>query len=106
MITVAERIIALRDEHELTRAEMAKRLGINKSSITRYENGEINPNLDMLIKISEQFGVSLDWLAGQDDENESEETKIRKYIPIIKECIKNDISPESLLKAVELLKTL
>lgn len=106
MITVAERIIALRDEHELTRAEMAKRLGINKSSITRYENGEINPNLDMLIKISEQFGVSLDWLAGQDDENESEETKIRKYIPIIKECIENDISPESLLKAVELLKTL
>lgn len=98
MEDVSKRLIKLREENGLSKIEMASKIGINKSSITRYESGEIKPNLDMMITISKTFGVSLDWLAGFDTEKEV------KYSPVIRECIESDIKPERLMQAVKLLK--
>lgn len=98
MKDIKERIVQLRKENDLSRLDLAKRLGINKSSITRYENGDMRPALDVMMKISEMFNVSLDWLAGYETEEES------KYESIIKECIKMGVSPEKLKKFIELMK--
>lgn len=98
MVETSERLIQLREEHGLTRTEMAKKLGINKSAITRYETGGYKPTLDALINLHNVFGVSLDWLAG------FEVDEIRKYDPIIEDCIKSEITTERLKRAVDLLK--
>lgn len=66
MSSINSRLVELREMHNLSRIEMAAKLGVNRSTITRYETGNIRPDLDMLLKIKEMFGVSLDWLAGDD----------------------------------------
>ena len=97
MIKVAERLRELREDYELTRIEMAKRLGVNKSTITRYESGMMYPTIEMLVKIRETFGVTVDWLVGADTNG------IDKYIPAIEECIKSGITPETLMLSVTAL---
>jgi len=98
MKTINQRLIQLREDNGLTKIEMARKLGINKSAITRYELGEYKPTLDVMIKIHDVFGVSLDWLAGFDVD------EVRKYDPIIKECIDANVSAERLKRAIDLLK--
>jgi transcriptional regulator with XRE-family HTH domain len=98
MNNVGERIRELRERNNLDKTEFAKSIGVNKSSITRYEDGIRQPNLDVLIKIKETFGVTLDWLAGFDTDEAVE------YSAIVKDCIKSDISSENLNDAVKFIK--
>jgi Predicted transcriptional regulators len=98
MENVTNRLIQLRQEHGLTQMEMAKRIGTNKSTISRYESGEIKPNLDAMLKIREAFGVSLDWIAGLDtDDNVS-------YGVVISDCINSEITAEDLSDAIAFIK--
>jgi transcriptional regulator with XRE-family HTH domain len=90
MARLADRMKELREEHDLTRLEMAQRLGVNKSTITRYESGDMNPTIEMLLKIRELFGVTVDWITAADTDGED------KYVPAVKQCIKEGISPEAL----------
>ena len=98
MEKIGNRLFELRNDNKLTMSEMSEKLGVHKSTITRYETGEIKPNLDMMILISKTFGVSLDWLAGFDVRETA------KYDPVVKACIDADITPERLMQAVNLLK--
>lgn len=52
-------IIAARKEQNITQAELAKRVGTQKSNISRLESGNYNPSLDFLAKVAESLGKSL-----------------------------------------------
>lgn len=54
-----EQIIRARKEQNITQAELAKRVGTQKSNISRLESGNYNPSLDLLIKVAESLGKSL-----------------------------------------------
>lgn len=54
-----EQIIAARKEQNITQAELAKRVGTQKSNISRLESGNYNPSLDFLSKVAESLGKSL-----------------------------------------------
>ena len=54
-----EQIIRARKEQNMTQAELAKRVGTQKSNISRLESGNCNPSLDFLTKVSEALGKSL-----------------------------------------------
>lgn len=54
-----EQIIRARKEQNMTQAELAKRVGTQKSNISRLESGNYNPTLDFLIKVSEALGKNL-----------------------------------------------
>lgn len=54
-----EQIIKARKELNMTQAELAKRVGTQKSNISRLESGNYNPSLDFLTKVSEALGKSL-----------------------------------------------
>lgn len=60
----SENIRNLRTERGLSQTELAKRLGVNKSIISAYENQERLPSLNMLAKLSYQFNVSMEYLIG------------------------------------------
>jgi transcriptional regulator with XRE-family HTH domain len=47
---------------DVTQGEFAKRLAISQSQLSKYERGLVAPPADVLIRIKEQFGVSIDWL--------------------------------------------
>lgn len=52
-------IITARKENNMTQAELAKRVGTQKSNISRLESGTYNPSLDFLIKIARGLGKEL-----------------------------------------------
>ncbi len=55
-----QQIILARKDLHLSQADLAKRVGTQKSNISRLESGNYNPSLDMLAKIAEALGKSLD----------------------------------------------
>lgn len=48
-----------RKEQNMTRAELAKRVGTQKSNISRFESENYNPSLDFLAKVAEALGKNL-----------------------------------------------
>ena len=43
----------------MTQAELAKRTGIPRSNITRFESGSYNPSLELLVRIAAALGMNL-----------------------------------------------
>jgi len=62
----AIRIKNLRRAKELNQVQLAKKLGVKKQSISNWENDNIMPSIDTLIRIADFFHVSTDYLLGRD----------------------------------------
>jgi transcriptional regulator with XRE-family HTH domain len=58
------RLRELRENKELTQTQVAKRLGLSKTTISGYENNIKTPSLDVLVKLSILYGVSSDYILG------------------------------------------
>ncbi len=59
-----ERIKELRKSMGINQVEFGRRLHVTKQCISNWENGNIQPSIDMLIKIAETFSVNTDYLLG------------------------------------------
>lgn len=90
------RIAMLRRESGMNQMELAKYLKLSQQTISKYENGKADPDKDTLIKLSELFNVSTDYIIGNSDKrNHSELTykdnrDIAKTLALLKEQIKNN----------------
>ncbi len=58
-----ERLRILRKIHGLTQAEFANRIQISQPGLGRYEAGLRVPDIFVTMKIVDEFGCSLEWLA-------------------------------------------
>lgn len=56
------KIKELRISHGLNQVELGEKLSVTKQTISNWENNNIQPSIDMLIKIADFFGVSTDYL--------------------------------------------
>lgn len=61
------RIKKLREEFHMTQQELADKLNGAKSTIAMYENETRKPSMEVLIKLSEIFNCSIDYLLGKSD---------------------------------------
>ena len=52
----------IRKDQRLTQLKVAMDLNISREALSHYENGKREPSIDMLIKMSEYFNVSIDFL--------------------------------------------
>ena len=87
-ILLNERIKQLRTERGLSQVELAEKLGISKQSVSNWENDNIQPSIEMLLKLSHIFSVSTDYLLGEDSRQFLEITGLnQKYIPHIQQII-------------------
>lgn len=62
-----ERIRLLRKSYHFSQQELAGRLGVSKQSVSNWENGNILPSIDMLMKLAKMFSVSTDYILGLDN---------------------------------------
>lgn len=62
------KIKLLREEAGMTQKEMALKLNTSNKNIWAYENGNAEPNIDMLKKIADLFTVSIDYLVERTDD--------------------------------------
>lgn len=58
------RLKQLRQERGLTQQQLADALGLNSVTYLRYEKGQREPSIDLLIVFAEYFDVSIDFLVG------------------------------------------
>lgn len=58
--TIAKNLIALRTKAHLTQVQLAEMLNYSDKAVSKWERGEAVPDLRVLIRLSEIFGVSLD----------------------------------------------
>ena len=68
MVTMAQRIEALRTEKGLSRPALSAALGLPKSAAEKFETGRQTPTQDQQQKLASFFGVSLFYLRGESDD--------------------------------------
>lgn len=78
------RIKALREDRELRQADVARETGIDQRTLSNYETGKTNPDSFAIIKLSQFFGVTCDYLLGVNDINIPDKASIKKEINEIK----------------------
>ena len=72
---LAERIYRSRKALSMTQEALAEKLGITPQSVSRWENGQSRPDVDMLPRLAAFFGTTIDALFGYKAEN----LKIAQY---------------------------
>lgn len=61
---IAERIKFLREKKSYTQTDLAKKLGITRSSVNAWEMGISVPSTQYIVELSNMFSVSTDYLLG------------------------------------------
>ena len=61
------RIKILREELNMTQQELADKLDGAKSTVAMYEKGDRKPSMEVLLKLSEIFDCSIDYILGKSD---------------------------------------
>ena len=66
---LAERLKELRKEKGLTQMQVATSCDITEKAYQNYELKTREPRLEILVRIADFFGVSLDYLTGRSEKN-------------------------------------
>ena len=125
MHKMSQRIHDKRNEFGWTMEELAEKIGVNKSSISKWENNQVdNIKRTHIAKMSELFHVKPSWLMGYDSENDitityekpgSDPVRLQvDHAPVMGQTSKIvelynlvlAIKPENVDIAIRLLKTL
>lgn len=64
--TFGQRISRLRKEKELTQNDIADKVGVTAQAVSKWENDQATPDIDILVKLSDIFDISLDELLGKE----------------------------------------
>lgn len=72
------RIRELRVDCGLQQKQIAQDLHLSKQVYSNYELGQREPSIDMLGKLADYFGVTVDYLIGRDDKAQAEPLKTKK----------------------------
>ena len=110
---VGIRLYTIRDKKGETLEKVAEAVGISHVALSRYENGQRMPKMDILARLAEYYGVTVDSLIGREKEPEQEDDAWS-----IRERLRRDpnyrllfdaadrASPEHLRAAAAMLKAL
>lgn len=72
---ISKNIILLRKSAKMTQADLAKKLSYSNKMVSKWENGDIIPSVEILISIAKIFNVTLDSLVNPMEENSKTEEK-------------------------------
>ena len=80
-IEAGKRIQNLRKEKGLTQVALAEQLNISLDHLRKIENGHRGCSVDLLVCLSDLFGVSLDYLVlGRGSSGEAAQNKVQSLI--------------------------
>ena len=64
---LGQRICELRAHLGWSQVELSRRLRVSKQTVSNWENDNIQPSVEMLVRLSQIFGVTTDYLLGLED---------------------------------------
>lgn len=95
------RIRDLRSARGMQQADLAKELSVSRVSISRYETGERDPDIETILRLCEIFGCTSDYLLGRSpvpspDLDPQEEAMLlawRRATPEIRAIVETALAP-------------
>ncbi len=92
MLYFGRKLRKLRKDNNLTQKQLADKLEITKATVSAYETNAKYPSIEVLIKISNIFNVSSDYLLGLSEKTEFQNSNLTdEQNIIIEEIIKQFI---------------
>ncbi|MEN6315628.1 MAG: helix-turn-helix transcriptional regulator [Clostridiaceae bacterium] len=83
-IKAGEIIKAKREEKKISLVEFAREVGISPGYLSQLENGKkVNPNLEVMLKITEGLDIDLDMLLGLEQEAEAPALRIPSLLRLV-----------------------
>ena len=64
---LGQRIGELRRSFGWSQVDLAKRLGVAKQTVSNWENENIQPSIEMLLRLAQTFNVTTDYLLGLEE---------------------------------------
>jgi transcriptional regulator with XRE-family HTH domain len=95
-MTFGKRLSVLREQKKITQSELAKLTDISRSRLSLYETNKREPDFETLKQLSDFFNVSTDYLLGQTDIQNPQQT-----IAAHRTDDSMDDLPEEALKSIE-----
>ncbi len=80
MMTFGQKLKALLKEKDMTQENLAELLDVSRQAVGKWANDKGIPEVDKLVQISNIFGVSLDYLLREEQEEERERTGTGFYV--------------------------
>ena len=65
-MSIGKRIMSIRKERQLTQEQFGSLFHVTRQTVSNWENGKSYPDLQLLVAISDHFGVSLDMMLKED----------------------------------------
>lgn len=62
-----DRVQQMREAHNYSQVQLAALLQVSRQTVSNWENNNIMPSIEMLIKLADLFGVSTDFLLERDN---------------------------------------
>lgn len=87
----SERIKELRKSFGMNQIQFGRKLCVTKQCISNWENGNIMPSIDMLIRIAATFSVSTDYLLGLEDQRTLDVTGLTNEQILHIQSVVNDL---------------
>lgn len=87
---LSSKIRQLRKENRITQVELASIIDVKKQTISNWENNNIAPSIEMLIRLATYFNVSTDYLLGLDKKEHLNITGLSKIERMHIQNIVND----------------
>lgn len=87
-----ERLKKIRESHNMSQTELAHKLCVSKQSVSNWENDNIQPSIEILVKLARFFSVSTDYLLGLDNKKYIEVTNLSSIQIAHIQLIINDIA--------------
>lgn len=89
IIVFSKRLKQLRTERQVSQNELAMAISVSNRTISMYEQGNSEPNTDVLIKIAKYFNVSADYLIGLTEvkTTNADIAFISNYLGLSERCI-------------------
>lgn len=105
------RLKELREEKGLNMREAARQLGLAPSTYYNYEIGAREPNSEMLVKLANFYGCSIDYMIGNEVKYKSEADEMAdriKHRPDLQNIVRllSDASQSQIEKVGEIIETL
>ena len=67
MANISQRIKELRKENKLNQGQLAEMCMVKQSCVSKWERGATLPDVDMIVKLTQIFNVSADYILGIKD---------------------------------------
>lgn len=79
----ADKLMQLRKKSGWSQEELAEQMGVTRQSVSKWESAQSIPDLEKIVRLSELFGVSLDYLL-KEEIDEEENLSVSKEVPLVK----------------------